>query len=488
MKIKLKIIIILFVGLLFFSCNSDDNTIPPDNDGVETMDNADEIYTNETDETYTDEIEKETDTDTIETDAEIIPNNEDENNEDEKSGAVVFWLFLIFFIVLGILLPLFFWYFVPLKLWYEARLSGIKPGWVRFAKMRLQGIPQPLILRTMIKAKNSGLTLSVKDMMEKYLAGVDVVKIVNTSIRATNAGIEIPFNDLAAQSLAKVDVETVIHAQITAKNAGIDLTLNELASDYLSNVDVLLIVEALITAHNAKHKEFTINELREHYLANGNVAKTVDAYIAAKEASIDDVTFQNIASIDLAGIDVKKAVSEAVNPKVVETPSVVGVAKDGIQLFMKLKLSLRANLKNYIGGAVEETVLARIDESLATEIGHAISHYDVLENPFLLADKVEVKNLGEGTAYDVVSVDVSEINVGKDVHAELQIERAHADAETAKTNLLKAEEKVQKAMAAAFMDGKLTIHDYHDMMNTEADTHMRKKLGDSKIIKQNDKH
>ena len=140
-----------------------------------------------------------------------------------------------------------------------------------------------------------------------------------------------------------------------------------------------------------------------------------------------------------------------------------------------------------IGGATESTVLARIDESLATEIGRSKSHYDVLESPFLLADKVEQQNLGKGTAFDVISVDVAEIRIGKDVHAELAIERARAEAEKAKARLISAEEKVQTAMAAAFLDGKLSIHEYNEIQNTEADTHMRKKLGDSANPQKNTK-
>ena len=462
MKTELKLLLILLIGLLFFSCGSgDDPESSIDNDGIETIDNADEN----------------------------IPDlNETDNNTTEEAGDTTLWVLVVFAVVLVIFFSFFFWYFIPLGLWYEAWLSGVRIGWIKLAKMRLQKIPQVLILKTMIKAQNSGLKLEGADMMKKYLARVDIVKVTDTAIRAVNAGIEISYSELASQFLAKVDVETVIHALITGKNAGLEISLKELAADYLANVDVLLVVEALITAHNAGHEEFTMKDLREHYLSNGNVAKTVDAYVAVKEAEIEGVSFKHIAAIDLAGIDVKKAVSEAVNPKVIETQSVVGVAKDGVQLFLKLKLSLRANLVNYIGGAVEETVLARIDESLATEIGHATTHYDVLENPFLLADKVESKRLGKGTAYEVVSVDVSEIKVGKDVHAELQTERAHANAETAKANLISAEEKVQKAMAAAFMDGNLSIHDYHDMMNTEADTHMRKKLGDSTTKKHDDEH
>lgn len=400
-------------------------------------------------------------------------------DDSEEASSTTFYVLLFFLILLGLFVPFFFWYFVPIGLWYQAYLSGLRPGWWRLAKMRLQSIPQDLILNTMIKAKNAGLKLKTSDISAQYLAGVDVVKVTNTAIRAVNAGFSVSFTELASQFLAKVDVETVMHAVITGKNADLDITLKQVAAQYLANVDVILVVEALITAHNAGYDTFSLDDLKEHYLANGNVMKTVEAFIAAKEADFSDVEFKHIAAIDLAGINVTEAVASAVNPKVVETDNVVGIAKDGVQLFMKLKLTLRANLKRMIGGATEATVLARIDESLATEIGRAESHYDVIQSPFLLADVVEQKNLGEGTAFDVISVDVAEITIGKDVHAELQIERAHAESETAKANLIKAEEKVQKAMAAAFLDGKLSVHEYNEIQNTEADTHMRKRLGDS---------
>ncbi len=457
MNTKLKILFLIFIVSFIVSCGPNQNS-NLDKNGIETVENADQTISGTASSTV---------------------------DKASSSSLVVIIVFCVIFVVL---LPLFFWYFIPLGLWYEAWLSGVKVGWWKLIKMRFQKIPQHLILKTMIKAQNSGLKLKTLDMMAKYLAGVDIIKVTDTAIRAVNAGLQVSYNDLASQYLAKVDVETVMHALITAKNADLDVGLKELASYYLANVDVFLVIEALITAHNAGHAEFTINDLKEHYLANGNVAITVDAYVATQEAEYHDVTFKDIAAIDLAGIDVMAAVSSAVNPKVVETPTVTGVARDGVQLHMKLKLTLRANLKNMIGGATEDTVLARIDESLATEIGRAVTHYDILESPFKLADNVEKFNLGEGTAYDVISVDVSEITVGKDVSAELLTERAHAQAEKAKADLIKAEEKVQKAMASAFMDGKLSINDYHNIQNTEADTHMRKKIGDTQIDDSENEH
>jgi len=382
-------------------------------------------------------------------------------------------------IILAALTVLFFWYYAPINLWYEAKLSGVNPGLWNMTRMRLQNIPHKLIISTLIKAHNSDLKLLSEDLMRKYLAGVDIEKITDTAIRAINSGLDISYNVLSKQYLAKVDVDRVIHALITAHNAGISINFNELSSFYLSNVDVIKVTEALVTAHNAGFKEITLNTLKEHHLSNGDVTKTINAYITAKETDVKDITFKDIAAIDLTDIDVSEAVNWAVNPKVIETQTITGIAEDGIELLMKLKLTLRANIKNMIGGATEQTVLARVDEHLSTEIGRSENHQTILRNPYELAEKVQKKELGKGTAFDILSIDVSEVKVGKDVKAELLKERAKANAERAKTEYIKAEEKVQKAMAAAFIDGNLSIHDYHKIQNTEADTEMRKKIGDS---------
>ena len=382
-------------------------------------------------------------------------------------------------IILVALIVLFFWYYAPLNLWYEAKLSGVDPGLWNMTRMRLQNIPHKLIISTLIKSHNSDLKLLSEDLMRKYLAGVDIEKITDTAIRAINSGLNISYNELAKQYLAKVDVDQVIHAMITAQNAGISINLAELSSYYLSNVDVVKVTEAAVTAHNAGFKDITLNTLKEHHLSNGNVTKTVNAFITAKETDAQDLNFKDIAAIDLTDIDVTEAVNWSVNPKVIETQTITGIAGDGIELLMRLKLTLRANLKNMIGGATEQTVFARVDENLSTEIGRSKSHQDILRNPYELAERVQKKELGKGTAFDILSIDVSEVKVGKDVQAVLLKERAKANAERAKTEYIKAEEKVQKAMAAAFIDGNLSIQDYQKIQNTEADTEMRKKIGNS---------
>lgn len=476
MKLKHVIAFLLVSSLMLFACADDEMKDTPGSsiDGIEEINSANDTEANK-------EQTKISETSSTST-------SPDNFEDDETMGSGFMYFMIVMIIIFGLAIPFFFWYFVPLGLWYEARLSSIKPGWWNMTKMRFQDIPQRMVIDTMILAQNAGLKIETRDMMQKYLAGVNVEVVTKTAVRAVNAGFEVSYNELAAQYLAKVDVETVMHALITARNADIDVTLKELAAHYLANVDVIKVVEALVTAHNAGYDVFTLKDLKEHYLANGDVTKTVDAFIAAKEAHFQEVTFKDIAAIDLSGIDVEKAVHSAVYPIVVETPTVTGVARDGVQLHMRLKLTLRTNLKNVIGGATEQTVLARIDEALSTEIGHAGTHYDILKDPFMLADIVENKSLGDGTAYDIISVDVSEVTVGRDIHAALQAERAKADSETAKAELIRAEEKVKKSMASAFMDGKLSIDQYQQIMNTEADTEMRRELGKAQSKKQEEKN
>ena len=303
--------------------------------------------------------------------------------------------------------------------------------------MRMQKIPHKLIISTLIKAHNSDLKIDTPDLMRKYLAGVDITMVTDTAIRAVNAGLDVSYNILARQYLAKVDISQVIHAVITAQNAGLNVNFNELSSYYLSNVDVIKVTESLVAVNNAGFKEITLNELKEHYLSNGDVIKSVEAFIAAKEANFHDITFKDILAVDLADIDVMQAVNWCINPKVVETKTISGIAGDGIQLHMKLKLTLRANLKSIIGGASEQTVLARVDENLSTEIGLAQNHHDILKSPYLLAKKVEQKGLGKDTAFDIISIDVSEVTVGKDIQAGLLSERAKANAEKAKADYIK---------------------------------------------------
>ncbi|MBO7595823.1 MAG: flotillin-like FloA family protein, partial [Bacteroidales bacterium] len=246
-------------------------------------------------------------------------------------------------------------------------------------------------------------------------------------------------------------------------------------------VNVIDLIKAKIVADNSGFS-ISLNDLKEHYLAGGNLEKTIEAYISAKKASLPDFEFKDIAAIDLSNLDVVESVKSAITPRVVETDGVRGVARDGVEITMKVKVTIRSHIKNIIGGVSEETVLARVNEGLATQIGLAKSHNEILQNPYLVADKVENANLHASSAYEILSVDVSDIKVGNDVGAGLKSVRAKAMAEEARAELILAEEKVQKAMASAFLDGNLSIKDYTDIKNKQADTLMRQsfaKLDDS---------
>jgi len=406
-------------------------------------------------------------------------NTEEEGDTTEDNADASAWIVALTIVgaIVGVPAIIFIIFiFVPLGLWWEARMSGVKIAWATLFFMRWRQVPHRPIVKAQIRAKNAGIDLSAEALSDHYLARVDIDKVVDLLIEAHNSGLDIELDDLAKHFLAKVDIEQIVHAMTMGYNAGITFNINELASDYLAEANVVKIVTAAISA---KGSNYSIHHdvLKEHDLSNGNVIKTVDAYIAAKKANLEeDFNFSDIAAIDLAGLDVLQAIESAIKPRLVETGGVTGFARDGVQLTMKVKVTLRSSVKNIIGGVKEDTVLARVNEGLVTEIGQSKSHYDVLASPFELADRVEERAeiMTQNAAYFILSIDVSDIIVGKDIHAELKIERAHAEAEMAKAEVIKAEEKVQKAMAAAFIDGNLSIHDYHAMQNTEADTHMRK--------------
>ncbi len=390
------------------------------------------------------------------------------------------YVLIIVLVLLGvIIIGAFFYLFtkvIPLGLWWKAQLSKVRLPLHRLLLMYWRGIPQEPIITSMITAKNAGIDLSIKELEDAYLAKVDIKKVIDMLIKAYNSHIDTSFQELRKYYLAGVDLDVLIEAMIIAKSADIETTLEELATLYHTQADIIRIVKAKVAAKNSGYNvEF--NDLAEHYLAGGNIEKTVEAYVAAKTAGLKDFDFQDIANIDLAGYDVFDIVEKAIIPRVVEGDRVRGVARDGVELSMKVRVTLRAKLKHIIGSPEEKTILARINEGLATEIGLAESHYHVLENPYELADRVEQKRLDEGTAFEVLSIDVSDIEIGKDVHAELETERARAEAEAARASLIKAEEKVQKAIAAAFLDGQISVELYEKLKNLQADTKMRESIG-----------
>ena len=227
-----------------------------------------------------------------------------------------------------------------------------------------------------------------------------------------------------------------------------------------------------------------VNSLEAHYLAGGNVDKVVDAIIAAERAGIE-LPFTKAAAIDLAGRDVLEAVKMSVNPKVIETSDVSAVAKDGIELLVKARITVRADLERLVGGAGEATILARVGEGIVTTVGSATSHKGVLENPDNISKMVLSKGLDAGTAFEILSIDIADIDVGRNIGAHLQMLQAEAEERRAmavakeqemRAAVVEAEAEVPRAMAYALKEGKLGVLDYYDMQNIKADTEMRNSI------------
>lgn len=260
-----------------------------------------------------------------------------------------------------------------------------------------------------------------------------------------------------------------------------------------------IIVNAMINSKKAG-LNLSADQLEAHYLAGGHVQKVVNALISADKANIP-LDFKAATAIDLAGRDVFEAVQMSVNPKVINTPPVAAVAKNGIQLIAKARVTVRANIKQLVGGAGEETILARVGEGIVSSIGSAGSHEMVLENPDSISKVVLNKGLDSGTAFEILSIDIADIDVGKNIGAQLQMDQANADKniaqaraeerramavaleqenkakiQEARAKVVEAEAEVPKAMAEAFRNGNLGIMDYYKMKNIEADTSMRESI------------
>ena len=259
------------------------------------------------------------------------------------------------------------------------------------------------------------------------------------------------------------------------------------------------VVRPLIKATKAG-LNIDINEMEAHMLAGGHLNRVVDALIAAQAANID-LSFENCRAIDLAGRDVLEAVKTSVNPKVIETPIVAAVAKDGIELKAKARVTVRTNLDKLVGGSGEETIQARVGEGIVTTIGSSGTHKEVLENPDKISETVLSKGLDSGTAYEILSIDIADVDVGRNVGAQLQMDQAEADRRIAqakaeerramavakeqeniaavqemRARVVEAEAEVPRAMAEALRSGKLGVMDYYKMQNVQSDTHMRESI------------
>ncbi|MBQ2045988.1 MAG: flotillin-like protein FloA [Muribaculaceae bacterium] len=287
---------------------------------------------------------------------------------------------------------------------------------------------------------------------------------------------------------------------ISAQVSGVRISLIQLFLMRIRQVPASVIVRAMIEAHKAGLQDVTRDDLEAHFLAGGNVEMVVHALVSASKANID-LGFKMATAIDLAGRDVFQAVQMSVNPKVIDTPPVTAVAKDGIQLIAKARVTVRANIRQLVGGAGEDTVLARVGEGIVSSIGSSVSHKEVLENPDSISKVVLRKGLDSGTAFEILSIDIADIDIGKNIGAALQIDQAQADkniaqakaeerramaialeqemkakAQEARAHVIEAEAELPRAMAEAFINGNLGIMDYYRMKNMEADTTMRETI------------
>lgn len=282
-------------------------------------------------------------------------------------------------------------------------------------------------------------------------------------IAAWASGAYVGLVTLIGMRLRRVPPSTIVNARISAVKAGLDIS---------------------------------INDLEAHFLAGGNVVRVVNAMISADKANIP-LPFKRAAAIDLAGRNVLEAVQMSVIPKVIETPRIAAVAKDGIQLMAVSRVTVRTNIDRLVGGAGEETIIARVGEGMVSTIGSAVSHKNVLENPDHISKHILSKGLDAGTAYEILSIDIADVDVGENIGAKLQIDQANADKQIAqakaeerramavaleqemRARVVEAEAEVPRAMAEAFRAGNLGIMDYYRMKNLQADTTMREEIANT---------
>ncbi len=306
---------------------------------------------------------------------------------------------------------------------------------------------------------------------------------VNLWITAIFSGVKIGLLELVFMRIRKVPPSVVVNSLITATKAGI------IIKDETSETHV--------------RRPLKASDLETHYLAGGNVPQVIKALISADKANIN-LTFRQATAIDLAGRDVFEAVQISVNPKVINTPSVAAVAADGIQLIAKARVTIRANIQQLVGGAGEDTILARVGEGIVTSVGSAASHKEVLENPDKISKLVLQRGLDAGTAFEILSIDIADVDVGANIGAKLQTDQASADlkvaeakaeerramavaeeqemvakAQEARAKVILAEADIPKAIADAFRSGNLGVMDYYKLENIQSDTSMRESIAGS---------
>lgn len=309
------------------------------------------------------------------------------------------------------------------------------------------------------------------NLIPTIIIGILIISLISLFFRFIPIGLWITayFSDvkvglftLVGMRLRRVSPQEIIRPQIKATKAGLSLS---------------------------------IDDLEAHHLAGGNINDVIDALIASERADIS-LTFEKAAAIDLAGRSVFEAVQVSVNPKVIETPMIAAVAKDGIEIIVKAKVTVRANIERLVGGAGEDTIIARVGEGIVTTVGSSDTHSNVLENPDMISETVLNKGLDSGTAFEILSIDVADMDVGRNIGAALQTDQADADKKIAQAKaeemramavaheqemqakVTEAQSKVPLAIAEALKSGNLGVLDYYNMKNVEADSAMRQSISD----------
>jgi len=382
---------------------------------------------------------------------------------------------LVLLVILAVVISFF-------NLWIQAFAAGARVTFIELIGMKLRRVNSALIVEQRITAKQAGIEFPVRSLEAHYLA-------------------------IGGRGRGEQAIPIIVRSLITAHKAGARIEARDLESFQLAGGDVVTVVNSLVAAHKAD-LPVTIGQLQAHFLAGGRVEKVVNALISAMRAGIT-LDFQKAAAIDLAGRDVEDAVHTSVNPKVIDCPNpasgketVAGVAKDGIEVKAKARVTVRTNIDRLIGGATEETIVARVGEGIVTTIGSSASHKGVLENPDSISKVVLSKGLDAGTAYEILSIDIGDVDVGANIGARLQTDQAEADKQVAqakaeerralakareqemvalvqenRAKVVLAEADVPKAIAQAFREGNFGIMDYYRLRNIQADTSMRDAIG-----------
>jgi uncharacterized protein YqfA (UPF0365 family) len=367
-----------------------------------------------------------------------------------------------FLIILGIaavitLIAVVFAVYDAWSLWFQALIAGAPVNPFRVAIMRMRKVDAKLILATKIKAAHSHVRVRTAQLEAHFLAGGDVKLVMDAKIKASQAGIYIDLGFLEAHHLAGGDVDLVVDSKILAEKAGLDISV-----DFLGG----------------------------HNLAQGNVKDMVEAMIIARKADIP-LNFERAAAIDLAGRNILQAVQMTVQPKVIKTEKVTAMARNGIELSAMARVTVQMDLDHLVGGAGEETILGRVGQGIVSAIGSAESHKDVLADPKSIATRIPRDELQKDTAFYVLSVDIADIDVGRNIGAKHEVQRAEAETKIAqaeaekreqemrvrilemRAKVVEAEAKVPLAMSTALKKGKLGVMDYYRMKNLNADIDMR---------------